>query len=114
MKAKIRLHSLGVKQDYPMSKPEPEKMKVETTFPTFSLNSAQVPMVNRLQRGDKCSIILEAEVTGTREAERWDDTGKDWKGEVNAQFKLLKGSVQALEQDHKTTDQAYEAARKSL
>ena len=80
--------------------------KEKTVYPPLSLNSDEVPMVKKLQRGDRCTLTFDAVVTGTNEA--------DWQGDgvVSVNFKLKKGSVEPFAADHKSTDAAYGAAKK--
>lgn len=114
MKVRAKLHSLGTKRSDGPETAMPMKQRVEVTFPSLTLNSAQVAEVAKLQRGDKCRIILEAEVKGTREAERWDSAGKNWQDAVVADFELKKGGIEPVERKHASSDEAYEAAKKEM
>ena len=99
--------NLGKKRDEGMHAiPMPKGTKEKTVYPPLSLNSDEVPMVKKLQRGDRCTLTFDAVVTGTNEA--------DWQGEgvVSVNFKLKKGSVEPFAADHKSTDAAYSAAKK--
>ena len=107
---KVKLVDLGKARSEDMH-PQPVKVvkgktKTKTDYPSLSLSSDEDPIVKKLQRGDECTLTFDAVVTGTNEA--------DWQGEgvVSVNFKLKKGSVEPFAADHKSTDAAYNAAKK--
>lgn len=99
MAIKVKLVDMGVKVQRPDydSPAKATKKKTVVEYPTISLNSKNVPGLEKLTLDSKCRLVFEAEVTSLAEPSQWDmDRGGMMKGDVTAQFKLVKGELMAI------------------
>lgn len=87
---KMRMKSLGKK-----SPPRPQNKAIdvvrEDPFPNVRLSSHKLADVKNLKVGDKCQLMFDAEVTGTRKKDDYERHLPE--GTVHADFKLHKGMI---------------------
>lgn len=86
---KMKLKVLGKPRKPPKGTDKPSYIE-EESFPNVRLGSHRVPVIKDLKPGDKCTLMFEAEVTGTRKRETYEHGPE---GTIFADFKLKKGDV---------------------
>lgn len=108
MKLKVKMQNLGHK--LPKPKPMqavPERSKETVVFPELRLADRHIQGLENLQRGHKCKLTFDAEVCGTR------DEDNEYRKEMSADFKLIRGSIEAEQKKSpKTTAAAVQNALK--